>query len=184
MWIESKSTKSKTPSLGSFLFYNIVLKWENFIKGHYSMENYNLLQNTLNFNHNYQLDNAISIESGYFVFTLMPSLRCSLNCPHCYLSLEQRRNSEIMSIENLEKASKKVYDYYEAKGIKNKYIVLYWYGGEPTEMGIDYFNKAMDVLNNTFPKEKGYVLKHTVLTSLLTVDTDIWFDFFRKHGEN
>ena len=148
------------------------------------MENYNLLQNTLNFNHNYQLDNAISIESGYFVFTLMPSLRCSLNCPHCYLSLEQRRNSEIMSIENLEKASKKVYDYYEAKGIKNKYIVLYWYGGEPTEMGIDYFNKAMDVLNNTFPKEKGYVLKHTVLTSLLTVDTDIWFDFFRKHGEN
>ena len=88
------------------------------------MENYNLLQNTLNFNHNYQLDNAISIESGYFVFTLMPSLRCSLNCPHCYLSLEQRRNSEIMSIENLEKASKKVYDYYEAKGIKNKYIVF------------------------------------------------------------
>jgi sulfatase maturation enzyme AslB (radical SAM superfamily) len=125
-----------------------------------------------------------SIESGYFIFTLMPSLRCSLNCPHCYLSKAQRQSSEIMSLENLEKTSIKVDEYYQSKNIKNKVIVFYWYGGEPTEMGMDYFQKATEMLNGIFSKEKGYLTKHTILTSLLTVDTDIWFPFFKKYGDN
>ena len=125
-----------------------------------------------------------SVESGYFIFTLMPSLRCSLNCPHCYLTKEQRRNSEIMSLADLEITSIKVDEYYQKKGIDKKVIVFYWYGGEPTEMGIDYFEKATEILNRIFNKEKGYYTKHTVLTSLLTVDTDTWFPFFKKHGEN
>lgn len=126
----------------------------------------------------------ISIESGYFIFTLMPSLRCSLNCPHCYLSLEQRRHSPIMSLKDLETTALKVDAYYQKKNIENKIIVFYWYGGEPTEMGIDYFNEATDILNKIFSKEKGYSTKHTVLTSLLTIDTSIWFPFFKKHGGN
>jgi MoaA/NifB/PqqE/SkfB family radical SAM enzyme len=55
---------------------------------------------------------AFSIESGYFVFTLMPSLRCKLNCPHCYLSVDERRNSPIMSLEDLKVVCQKVFDYY------------------------------------------------------------------------
>ena len=97
-----------------------------------------------------------SIESGYFIFTLMPSLRCSLNCPHCYLSLDQRRNSPIMTLEDLEKTSIKVHQYYEKTKIENKLMIFYWYGGEPTEMGIDYFKKATQILNNNFSvKHRG-----------------------------
>lgn len=125
-----------------------------------------------------------SIESGYFIFTLMPSLRCSLNCPHCYLSKEQRRNSEIMSLSNLKIASTKIDQYYQFRKIKNKIIVFYWYGGEPTEMGIEYLEEATNMLNTIFSKEKGYTIKHTILTSLLTIDTNIWFPFFRKYGDN
>lgn len=125
-----------------------------------------------------------SIENGYFIFTLMPSLRCSLNCPHCYLSLDQRRNSPIMSLKDLETTARKVDDYYAASGIKNKIMVFYWYGGEPTEMGIDYFKEATEMLNKIFSKEKGYTTKHTVLTSLLKVDGDVWFPFFRDYCDN
>lgn len=125
-----------------------------------------------------------SIESGFFIFTLMPSLRCSLNCPHCYLSLEQRRDSKIMDLDELISAAKKVDNYYQKKQIKNKVIVFYWYGGEPTEMGIDYMESAVDSLNNIFSKDKGYSVKHTVLTSLITVDTKIWFPFFKKYTDN
>ncbi len=125
-----------------------------------------------------------SIESGYFIFTLMPSLRCSLNCPHCYLSLEQRRNSAIMSLSDLKIACEKVDAYYENRGIENKVMIFYWYGGEPTEMGIDYFTKATEIINGIFSKDKGYVIKHTILTSLLTIDTNIWFPFFRDNCEN
>lgn len=125
-----------------------------------------------------------SIENGYFIFTLMPSLRCSLNCPHCYLSKEQRRNSPIMKLEDLEIACQKVDDYYQKNNIKNKLIVFYWYGGEPTEMGIDYFTQATLMMNRIFSEEKGYTVKHTILTSLLTIDTTIWFPFFKQYCNN
>ncbi len=125
-----------------------------------------------------------SIESGYFIFTLMPSLRCNLNCPHCYLSLDQRRNSPIMSLSDLDIASQKVNIYYNTKNIAEKIIVFYWYGGEPTQMGIDYFTEATNILNRNFPKEEGYIVKHTVLTSLLTVDNNIWFPFFKEKCDN
>lgn len=129
-------------------------------------------------------EKPFSIENGYFIFTLMPSLRCSLNCPHCYLSLEQRRNSAIMAIPELKIAAQKVDEYYQEKNIKEKIVVFYWYGGEPTEMGIDYFTEATEMLNSIFSKEKGYITKHTVLTSLITIDTEIWFPFFKKYCDN
>lgn len=122
-----------------------------------------------------------SIEEGLFILTMMPSLRCSLNCPHCYLSKEQRRNSEVMSLENIEKACSKVNEYYQSRShITEKTIVCYWYGGEPTEMGIEYMENAFSVINATFSKDRGCTVKHIVLTSLLTID-DIWFKFFRDH---
>ncbi len=152
------------------------------------MQNYNLpIVGSNNYIEKLIIDSEVqpfSIEGGYFIFTLMPSLRCSLNCPHCYLTKEQRRNSEIMSLKNLEITSLKVDEYYQKKEIKNKVIIFYWYGGEPTEMGIEYFEKATELLNKIFTKEKGYFTKHTVLTSLLTVDTEVWFPFFKKYGDN
>lgn len=129
-------------------------------------------------------EKPFSIENGYFIFTLMPSLRCSLNCPHCYLSLDQRRKSPIMDLKDLKIAAEKVDSYYQERDIKEKVIVFYWYGGEPTEMGIDYLTTATEMLNEIFAKEKGYIIKHTILTSLLTIDTKIWFPFFKKYCDN
>lgn len=119
------------------------------------------------------------IEDGYFVFTLMPSLQCSLKCPHCYLSLEQRRSSDILSLDNLELAAKKIALYYRNTPIQTKTIVCYWYGGEPTEMGIPYFTEAVKRIRSALPEGEGCFLKHTVLTSLLAVSHD-WFSVFRS----
>ncbi len=89
-----------------------------------------------------------------------------------------------MDLESLQVACQKVDDYYKKMGIKNKVIIFYWYGGEPTEMGIDYFTKATNIINGVFKKEEGYVIKHTVLTSLLTIDDKIWFNFFKENCDN
>lgn len=122
-----------------------------------------------------------SIEDGYFVFTMMPSLRCDLNCPHCYLTLDQRRNSPTMSVEKLLEACQKVDDYYETKGIEKKTIIFYWYGGEPTQMGQKYFLDAFDGISKIFSEEKGYYIRHDILTSLLNID-ESWFDIFSTYG--
>ena len=89
-----------------------------------------------------------------------------------------------MDLKDLKIAAEKVDDYYKERAIKEKVIVFYWYGGEPTEMGIDYLTTATEMLNEVFSKEKGYIIKHTILTSLLTIDTKIWFPFFKKYCDN
>lgn len=123
-----------------------------------------------------------SIEQGYFVFTMMPSLRCSLNCPHCYLTLDQRRNSEIMSLESMELAFSRVSDYFNKHlADKPKIIVFYWYGGEPTEMGLPYFLSATKLIDRYFPESQGYYIRHDILTSLIAIE-DHWFDFFHTYG--
>ena len=123
-----------------------------------------------------------SIQDGFFVFTMMPSLRCSLNCPHCYLTLEQRRHSPIMTIDQLRVACEKVADYYDGRlDLKRKVIVCYWYGGEPTEMGMDYMLDAFRMIDEVFPEAKGYFVRHDILTSLLNVDSS-WFRVFHSWG--
>lgn len=121
-----------------------------------------------------------SIETGYFVFTMMPSLRCELNCPHCYLSKEQRTTSPIMTLEQLDYATKEVFDYYsEKKDIPVKFLSFYWYGGEPTQMGLTYMMKAFKMIEKRFRKEDGYHVRHVLLTSLVNVDQK-WFRFFKE----
>lgn len=126
-------------------------------------------------------EDQVSIESGYFIFTLMPSLQCHFNCPHCYLSLEQRRDATILAVEDLKIIARKVDAYYQSRQM-NASIQFYWYGGEPTTMGIEYFTAAIEGLNAIFSKEKGYHTKHTVLTSLINLSSE-WFDFFNKYCE-
>ena len=122
-----------------------------------------------------------SIENGYFVFTLMPSLFCHLRCPHCYLSLEEREDRTILSPELVELACRKVDAYWDARGLTERTVVCYWYGGEPTQMGIPVFKEMADRINSVFAASKGYVVKHTVLTSLVSVRSD-WHDVFRTYG--
>ena len=122
---------------------------------------------------------ATSIESGYFVFTLMPSLFCHLRCPHCYLSLEQRQNRAIMSVEDIELACWKVDAYWDARGTTKRTVVLYWYGGEPTSMGVDMFEAMADAIERVFVPEKGYAVKHVVLSALVSAKPE-WFDVLKR----
>jgi len=130
----------------------------------------------------FNIELQTSIETGYFIFTMMPSLRCSLNCPHCYLSVDQRRNSPIMTVDQMMVACNKVDEYYtEQKHIKRKVVIFYWYGGEPTEMGMDYMIEAFERIQEVFSEEKGYYVRHEILTSLIKID-ESWYDVFKTWG--
>jgi sulfatase maturation enzyme AslB (radical SAM superfamily) len=129
-----------------------------------------------------QKSTLVSIEQGYFIFTLMPSLFCKLRCPHCYLSLEQRKDRTIMSVADLRHTCIKVDRYYTRQQIGEKTVVCYWYGGEPTSMGQAYFTDAADTINGVFSPAGGYRTKHTVLTALVGVKDD-WFQLFDRYGE-
>lgn len=122
---------------------------------------------------------ALSIESGYFVFTMMPSLYCHLKCPHCYLSTEQRADRTMLGTAEIAEACRKVDAYWNERGIRERAVVVYWYGGEPTSMGIPHFRLLVETMNAVFRPERGYTVKHVVLTSLVSVRDD-WFDVFHE----
>jgi sulfatase maturation enzyme AslB (radical SAM superfamily) len=124
-----------------------------------------------------------TIENGYFVLTLMPSLFCHLRCPHCYLSLSERKDRTTLSPELIEEACRKIDAYWDARGITRRTVICYWYGGEPTSMGIPLFSDMADRINAVFDPAKGYDVRHTVLTSLVSMKDD-WYDVFRKYGGN
>lgn len=119
---------------------------------------------------------ATSIESGRFIFTLWPSLYCPMNCPHCYLSLEQRRNKQMLSLEGIRLACEKVREYYESRSLDKVEIYCYWYGGEPTSMPQEYFLKAVEIINEVFAP---YSVRHDVLSALVTTD-DSWFPIIHE----
>ena len=122
-----------------------------------------------------------SIENGYFVFTLMPSLYCHLRCPHCYLSIEEREDRTILSPDIIEQTCHKIDAYWNERGIRDRTVVCYWYGGEPTSMGVDVFKDMADRINAVFRHDRGYTVKHTVLTSLVSARKD-WHEVFETYG--
>jgi hypothetical protein len=50
----------------------------------------------------------------------------------------------------------KIKDYYKNKNIQNAAIDIYWYGGEPTTMGVKMFSGMCDIINSTFKTYKVY----------------------------
>jgi sulfatase maturation enzyme AslB (radical SAM superfamily) len=119
-----------------------------------------------------------SIEQGHFVLTMMPSLFCELDCPHCYLSKAERTDPTRLPNEDLVKILKSIDAYYDQQDINSKTIHAYQYGGEPTSMGIDNFAKMLDTIDDVFNEKKGYQVRHTILTSLVEVDLSAWESIF------
>jgi sulfatase maturation enzyme AslB (radical SAM superfamily) len=115
-----------------------------------------------------------SIENGHFVLTMMPSLYCELNCPHCYLSKQERRDTTRLRDDQLAVVLNSVRAYYTKRDLPRVSVHAYQYGGEPTSMGVEAFASMLDTLDVAFPYTEGYDLRHTLLTALVGVDLDAW----------
>lgn len=122
-----------------------------------------------------------TIENGYFVFTLMPTLHCPYNCKHCYLSKEQRSDKSVMSLDDLRSVCKKVHAYFEEQQPVQRTIIAYNYGGEPTAAGPEYFEGYVQMMAEEFPVAAGYQVRHVMLTSMLGVDLDVWAPLWKQH---
>lgn len=118
------------------------------------------------------------IEQGRLILTMMPSLYCKLDCPHCYLTQQQRRSKDCLSLEQIKTTVEKINHYYQSKNINNASIEIYWYGGEPTTMGVGLFSEMCDIINHTF---KNHQVKHTLLSALVGVNLDKWSPVIKKY---
>ncbi len=102
---------------------------------------------------------------------------CNLDCSYCYYTekaaLYPPRTQFRMSNEVLETYVK---DYIEASPLPE--ITFYWQGGEPTLLGLDFFNRVVELQQKYLPENQ------TITNSLQTNGTlidDAWVEFLAEN---
>ena len=105
---------------------------------------------------------------------------CNLDCDYCYyLSKEElleykKGTSPVMDDETLEQFIK---SYIESQNTPE--IVFTWQGGEPTMLGIEYFEKVVTLQEKYQPL--GVVVSNDLQTNGTLLNAN-WMRFLKKHN--
>ena len=101
---------------------------------------------------------------------------CNLDCTYCFfLSKEALYPGSRfrMSDETLELYVKQLLEAHETP-----VVTIAWQGGEPTLMGLDFFRRSMELVEQY--RRPGQAIEHTIQTNGTKIDEE-WCTFFREH---
>lgn len=107
---------------------------------------------------------------------------CNLRCKYCYYLEKANLYSQVnantqayrMSDEVLERY---ISNYIASQPTENPRVVFAWQGGEPTLLGIDFFEKAIRLQQKY---TDGRRMENTLQTNGMFI-TEEWAAFFKKH---
>jgi len=102
---------------------------------------------------------------------------CNLNCDYCFFLKKERLypgSSFRMSDEVLEAYIKQLLEAHQVPR-----VTVAWQGGEPTLMGLDFYRRAMKLLEKH--RRPGTVIENTFQTNGVLLDEE-WCRFFRENG--
>ena len=113
----------------------------------------------------------------YFHVLSKPSgATCNLDCTYCFFLSKEKLypNSRFrMSDETLETYIRQLL---ESQRVPE--VTIAWQGGEPTLMGLDFFKRAVGLVN-TYARP-GVKIEHTMQTNGILLNDD-WCRFFHEH---
>ena len=101
---------------------------------------------------------------------------CNLDCSYCFYLDKERLYPDSkfrMSDEVLEHYIRQLIE-----GHRSKCVTVAWQGGEPTLMGLDFYRRAIALVERYRPE--GTEIENTIQTNG-TLLTDEWCEFFREH---
>jgi serine-type anaerobic sulfatase-maturating enzyme len=102
---------------------------------------------------------------------------CNLDCKYCFfLSKEMLYpGSRFQMADDLLEA----YIQQLLESQAGPEVIVGWQGGEPTLMGLDFFERSIEYVNRY--RRPGQQVAHTLQTNGTRLD-DAWCDFFKRHG--
>ena len=101
-----------------------------------------------------------------------PTDACNLRCKYCYNSSSHYSN-EILSLERFAKLLKLL-------SASCDCISLIWHGGEPMMCGLEYFQKVMELEEESF-QNTNIPIENSIQTNGTLIDKH-WISFFKKHS--
>jgi uncharacterized protein len=109
---------------------------------------------------------------------MQPLDMCNLNCSYCYLP--GRKNPALMTAEVMEASFKAIFQSSFVNPINSfDKLTIVWHAGEPLIAGIDYYERALAMI------DKHNINKIKVLPDLQSNGTLLnqeWCDFIKKAG--
>jgi len=102
---------------------------------------------------------------------------CNLDCRYCFfLEKEQLYPGSHFRMRDdvLERYITQLID-----GQRSDHVIVAWQGGEPTLMGLEFFRRAVALIERQ--RRPGMTIEHTIQTNGTLLD-DAWCAFFAEHG--
>lgn len=100
---------------------------------------------------------------------------CNLNCEYCYYLPKEELLSDPTARMSDELLERFVSQYITTQDSRT--VAFTWHGGEPTLLGIDFFQKVVD-LQQKYADSK--YIENNIQTNGILVDQS-WCEFFKKH---
>jgi len=98
-----------------------------------------------------------------------PTTQCNINCLHCYVPKEQKKNIDILDVDKTITIFEKILFYMG----NQKQLRIIFHGGEPMLMGLDYYHE----IYNYFKSVKN--INYSIQTNLLLYNPG-WDFIIRK----
>ncbi|MFN2202738.1 MAG: anaerobic sulfatase maturase [Caldilineaceae bacterium] len=113
---------------------------------------------------------------GFHMLAKPTGAICNLDCAYCFFLDKEvfyPDSNFRMSPETLEQYIKQLIEAHKVDD-----VTVAWQGGEPTIMGLDFYRRAMDLVDKY--RRPGMRFQHTMQTNGTLVDEQ-WMQFFKEH---
>jgi uncharacterized protein len=113
--------------------------------------------------------------SNFHVLSKPSGATCNLDCTYCFFLSKEKLYPDSrfrMSDETLETYIRQLIE-----SQRTPEVTIAWQGGEPTLMGLDFFKRAIDIVN-TYARS-DVAVQHTMQTNGILLN-DAWCEFFRE----
>ncbi len=103
---------------------------------------------------------------------------CNIDCDYCFYLEKEKLYPERQNNWRMSDATLEAYIKQTIEAQKNNHVQLTWQGGEPTLMGLTFFQKAVE-LSKRYAGNK--TVEHSFQTNGLLLNDD-WCRFFKQHN--
>jgi radical SAM protein with 4Fe4S-binding SPASM domain len=108
-------------------------------------------------------------DNNTFLFQVNVTRDCDLRCTHCYISSDKKKASAFMSEQEFTETLFKIADYMDAdwnSAKKYSAVDIHVIGGEPSMMGVPFFENTMPAIKDRFSRVNQKV-KLSIVSNLL-----------------
>ena len=113
---------------------------------------------------------------GFHLLAKPSGSTCNIDCTYCFfLSKEALYPNEK---SRMSQATLEAYIRQLLESHRSPNVTVAWQGGEPTLMRVEFFRRAMELVEQY--RRPNQVVQHTFQTNGILLD-DEWCEFFREH---